>query len=151
MRYATLLLPFLFIPVLPSRDALAQQNTSQQSPRPNPDFNGIYHIGDGVTAPKAIVTPAVELTDAERKRRVTGNVVIWLTVDEDGNARNVRIARSFANSVSEENKDLAGGLNDNALKAAKQYRFRPATYQGKPVAVEVQVKIGIPDQVARSH
>jgi TonB family protein len=151
MRYATLLLPFLFLPVLPSRDALAQQNPSPQLRRPNPDTNGTYHIGDGVTAPKAIVAPAVELTDAARKRRVSGNVVIWLTVDGDGNAKNARIARSFADSVSEKNKDLAGGLNDNALKAAKQYRFQPATYQGKPVAVELQVKMVISDQVARSR
>jgi TonB family protein len=111
------------------------------SPRPNPDASGKYHLGDGVTAPKLIFSVDPEFTDQARHKRLQGVVIVALTVDTAGNSQDVRVARSLAQDVSKKYKQIALGLDDNAVAAVKQYRFQPGQFQGKPVPVEIQVKV----------
>jgi periplasmic protein TonB len=112
-----------------------------RSPSQLPDPSGKYHLGDGVSAPKLLFAPDPEFTDQARHKRVSGVVVVSLTVDAAGNPQNVRVARSMAEDVSKKYKKIAVGLDDNAVAAVKQYRFEPAQFQGKPVPVEIQVRI----------
>jgi protein TonB len=39
-------------------------------------------------------------------------------------------------------KGLGWGLDENALKAASQYRFKPATFKGEPVAANLHLNFG---------
>ena len=68
-------------------------------------------------------------------------VVVSLTVDAAGNPQDVHVARSLAEDVSKKYKKIALGLDDNAVASVKQYRFQPAQFQGKPVPVEIEVKV----------
>jgi periplasmic protein TonB len=43
--------------------------------------------------------------------------------------------------VSRKLRPIAQGLDENAVKAVKEYRFEPAEFQGKPVPVETSVEI----------
>jgi protein TonB len=50
----------------------------------------------------------------------------------DGTVGDVRVARSL---------DAVNGLDRQAVKAMKQWRFKPGLKDGKPVAVRVQVEM----------
>jgi protein TonB len=147
MRYAAVvLLTLLALVWKPSHaHALPGQATGADSqavsPRPNPDASGKYHLGDGVSAPKLLFAPDPEFTDQARHKKVAGTVVVALTVDAAGNPENVRVARSLALDVNKKYKQIALGLDDNAVAAVKQYRFQPGQFQGKPVPVEIEVKV----------
>jgi TonB family protein len=68
-------------------------------------------------------------------------LVVSLTVDAAGRTRDVRVSRSLAEGVSKKLRPVALGLDENAVKAVKEYRFEPAEFQGKPVPVETTVEI----------
>jgi TonB family protein len=97
---------------------------------PEPDASGIYHVGNGVLPPQMTYAPDAKFTDEARAARYGGVAVVSLIVDAQGNPQNLHILRH-----------LKMGLDEEALKAIAQYKFRPATLQGKPVPVEVNIEV----------
>jgi TonB family protein len=137
-------------PSTPSQPTDKQPDTSPkpQQPRPNPDSSGKYHVGDGVTIPKLIYSVEPEFSEKARKQKIAGNCVLSITVGTDGKVSEVHVVTSIADSLRKlDKKDRAAALSldEMAVKAAQQYRFEPATFQGKPVPVDL--KIGINFQV----
>ncbi len=124
---------------LPAQDSGAAPQAV--SPRPNPDASGKYHLGDGVSPPKLLFAPDPEFTGQARRKRLEGTVVVALTVDATGNPQDVHVARSLAQDVSKKYKQIALGLDNNAVAAVKQYRFQPGQFKGKPVPVEIEVRV----------
>jgi periplasmic protein TonB len=147
MRYAAIALcALLALAWTPSHaNALPREQTGAgpqvASPKPNPDASGKYHLGDGVSAPKLVFAPDPEFTDQARRKRLVRTVVVALTVDTAGNPQDVRVARSLSQDVSKKYKQIALGLDDNAVAAVRQYRFEPGQLQGKPVPVEIEVSV----------
>jgi TonB family protein len=90
----------------------------------------IKHIGGSVSAPVVISKAPILYTDAARKANISGAVVVHLQVDEQGNPSNVQLVRG-----------LGLGLDENALRAVSQYKFKPAIEAGNPVAVEFNLQI----------
>jgi len=111
------------------------------SARPNPDASGKYHLGDGVTPPKLVSAVDPEFTAEARRKRLQGVVVVSVTVDTSGNPQDVRVARSMAEDVSKKDKQTAVGLDEKAVEAVKQYKFQAGQFQGKPVPVEIEVRV----------
>jgi periplasmic protein TonB len=71
-----------------------------------------------------------------------------MTVGIDGKVSGVHVVTSVADSLDKlDKKDRAAAvsLDEKAVEAAQQYRFEPATFQGKPVPVDL--KVGINFQV----
>ena len=91
---------------------------------------GIYHVGGGVAAPQLLFAPDPEFSDEARRAKFQGVCVVSLVVDAQGNPQRVQVVRH-----------LGMGLDQKALAAVKQYRFKPATLQGKPVPVEVNIEV----------
>jgi TonB family protein len=93
---------------------------------------GVRRVGDGVTAPKPIFQPEAEFSDEARRAKYEGMVVVSLIVDAQGNPQNVHVTRA-----------LGMGLDEKAIEAVKQYRFKPAIDQktGKPVPVMISVEV----------
>jgi periplasmic protein TonB len=91
---------------------------------------GVYYVGGGVSAPRAIYAPDPQYSDEARKARMQGVVVLSIIVGPDGRAHNLRIARS-----------LGMGLDEKAIEAVKTWKFAPATKDGNPVAVAVNVEV----------
>lgn len=56
--------------------------------------------------------------------------MLWLIVGADGHPHNLRVQRS-----------LGMGLDEKAIEAVSTWRFQPATLNGQPVAVEVNVEV----------
>jgi protein TonB len=71
-----------------------------------------------------------EFSEEARKAKFMGNVLVNLIVDTHGMPQNVHVLRG-----------VGMGLDDKALAAVRQYRFRPAMESGKPVPVELNVEV----------
>ncbi len=73
-----------------------------------------------------IVDP--KYTDAARKAKINGSVVVAVAINEEGRVDDVKIVRG-----------LGYGLDQNAMDAATQAKFTPATKDGKPVPVQINM------------
>ncbi len=91
---------------------------------------GLMSVGGGVSAPVVIHSVDPEFTETARSASYQGTVSIQLIVDSQGNPQNVQVVRH-----------LGMGLDEKAIQAVKQYRFRPAMYQGHPVAVQMVIDV----------
>jgi bla regulator protein blaR1 len=83
-----------------------------------------------VIRPKVVSSVNPQYTAAALKARIQGAILLAVVVLPDGTVGKVRIAQSL---------DSVYGLDDEAVKAVKQWRFEPGTRHGKPVAVEVEI------------
>ncbi|HXE76404.1 MAG TPA: energy transducer TonB [Candidatus Xenobia bacterium] len=91
---------------------------------------GVFRIGGSVSAPTCIYCPDPEFSDEARKARYQGVVVLLAVVDEEGRARDIRVARS-----------LGMGLDEQAIRAVQNWRFKPAERYGKPVPVYMTIEV----------
>ena len=91
---------------------------------------GVMNVGGGVTAPEVIHSVDPEFTPQARAANLQGTVSIQLIVDPQGNPQAVHVVRH-----------LGMGLDQKAVDAVRQYRFRPAIYRGHPVAVQMIVDV----------
>lgn len=66
------------------------------------------------------------------RARVQGSVWIECVVLPDGSVGDLRIMRSL---------DRRFGLDDEAIKAARRWRFRPGRMNGVPVPVVVTIEL----------
>jgi len=91
---------------------------------------GLMSVGGGVSAPQVLHSVEPEFTDDARRANYQGSVSIKLIVDSQGNPQDVRLA-----------SHLGMGLEEKAIEAVKQYKFRAAMYQGHPVSVQILVDV----------
>jgi TonB family protein len=91
---------------------------------------GLMSVGGGVSAPQLIHSVEPEFTEDARQANYQGSVQIKLIVDSQGNPQDVRLA-----------SHLGMGLEEKAIEAVKQYKFRAASYQGHPVSVQIVIDV----------
>lgn len=91
---------------------------------------GVFKVGGGVSAPRAVFTPDPEYSEEARKAKYQGTVVLWLIVGPDGRPRDMKVTRS-----------LGMGLDQKAMEAVRQWKFEPALKDGQPVAVQISVEV----------
>jgi TonB family protein len=90
----------------------------------------LFHVGADVTAPKATFTPEPKFTEIARYEKFQGTVVVDVIVGSDGAVHKVRLLRP-----------LGLGLDESAQSTIQTWRFQPATRNGQPVAVEMNVEV----------
>jgi protein TonB len=91
---------------------------------------GIRHVRGGVSEPELIFKVDPEFSEEARKAKFMGIVMVNLIVDTHGMPQNVHILRG-----------VGMGLDERAIAAVKQYRFKPAMENGHPVPVQVNVEV----------
>ncbi len=91
---------------------------------------GVYRPGGGISIPKVVFAVDPEFSDEARRAKYQGVVLISLIVDAQGNPQRVRVVRQ-----------LGMGLDEKAVEAVKQYRFKPGMKDGKPVPVEINMEV----------
>ncbi len=91
---------------------------------------GPYRAGSGIEPPRLLREVKADYTEDARQRGIAGDVVLEIVVRRDGSVGDVRILRG-----------LAGGLNDRAVQAVRQWRFAPARRLGAAVDVIVEVAV----------
>lgn len=108
---------------------------------PSPPASSQNHLPADCSPPILTYKVDPEFTLEAQKAKVLGKVLVALTVDAQGNPVNVHIFKSLASTVKKKQQAAALSLDQRALDAVKQYRFKPATCAGKPVAFQLQVEI----------
>ena len=93
---------------------------------------GVYRPGAGIELPRLIYEKKPQYTAEAMRAKVQGVVELEAVVLPDGTVGDIRITRSL---------DRAFGLDQEAVKAVKQWRFEPGTRFGKPVPVLVTIEL----------
>ncbi len=91
---------------------------------------GVFRVGGGVSAPAVLYKVDPEYSEQARKAKYQGTVVLNLIVQRDGTVRDVKIIQS-----------LGLGLDEKAIEAVKQWKFRPGAKNGAPVDVIATVEV----------
>ena len=94
---------------------------------------GPYRDGDlGVSRPIAITIVQPRYNNEAMRARVQGTAVVECIVRPDGLCSDIRIRQSV---------DSTFGLDAEAKRAVAQWRFKPGTRFGQPVAVLIRVEL----------
>lgn len=93
---------------------------------------GAKRPGNGVNPPSLIKSVEPKYTSEAMRAKMQGSVELEAVVLPNGTVGDVRITRSL---------DKAFGLDQEAIKAAKQWRFRPGTRFGEPVPVLITIEL----------
>ncbi|HEY6253194.1 MAG TPA: energy transducer TonB [Candidatus Angelobacter sp.] len=91
---------------------------------------GVFTVGNGITAPHVIYDPEPEYSSEARQAKHQGTVILWAIIGADGRPHDLGVHRS-----------LGMGLDEKAMEAVRTWRFRPATKDGHPVAVQIEVEV----------
>jgi TonB family protein len=114
-------IPIVAVVVALATAALAAQNAPQ-----------IHHPGNGVTLPVVVSEVKPDYTPEAKAAGIKGTVGLDTVVLADGTVGDVTVAQSL---------DTIHGLDQQAVKAMKQWRFKPGLKDEKPVAVLVAVEM----------
>jgi TonB family protein len=95
-----------------------------------PSNNDGLGLPPGAKPPIIIHDVVPEFSEQARRERFEGVVTVSTVVNKEGMPTEVRVERS-----------LGHGLDENAVAAVSQYRFRPATLDGKPIAARIRIMI----------
>ena len=86
--------------------------------------------GGGIVAPVVLYKVDPEFSEEARKAKYQGTVVLSIEVGEDGRAHDFRILHS-----------LGLGLDEKAIEAVSQWRFKPAARNGRPVRAPATIQV----------
>jgi TonB family protein len=90
----------------------------------------IFHVDKDVKRPRATYTPEPEFSSAARYEKYQGVLVLYIVVNKSGHIAQVKIVRP-----------LGFGLDEAAATKITEWRFDPATRNGEPVAVAMNVEV----------
>ncbi len=93
-------------------------------------LSGQGYIGTVVPA-KLLYKIEPEFSEEARKARFQGTVLLWIEIDPAGHTANIRL--------------ISGpglGLEQKAIEAVRQWRFRPAYHNGQPVVTTARIEVG---------
>jgi len=94
------------------------------------DGGGPKQVGNGVTSPIPLRSTSPTYTAEAMRAKIQGNVELEVIVSVNGTVGSVRVTKS-----------LDPGLDQEAMKCARQWLFKPGTLQGSPVDVYVTLII----------
>ncbi len=122
--------PFLFVLflMLPGI-AVGQSNETTGQPAEGSSPKRYLKIGKGMVPPKVVFDPK-PLDPISCKIKHEAVAVLWVAVGEQGTVDAVKVERSAGHD-----------LDQKAIDAVKQWKFEPATKDGTPVPVHVDVQV----------
>jgi TonB family protein len=92
----------------------------------------VFRSGPGITYPTVIYEATPRYSSEALRAQIRGSAEVEATVLTDGTVGDVRIHKSL---------DRQFGLDDEALRASKAWRFRPAMKDGTPVKFLVIIQL----------
>ena len=104
------------------------KDASQVSPGRCQIREPIFRVGGGVSAPKPLKHPDPQYSEEARAANLEGTCVLVLVVNAEGKPQDINVSRS-----------LGMGLDERAIEAARNWTFKPAQKDGKPVAVVISI------------
>jgi TonB family protein len=91
---------------------------------------GVFRVGGGITPPSILTKRDPVYSEEARKAQYQGTVVLEAIVRKDGSVEIIRVVRS-----------LGFGLDKNAVKALREWKFRPGMRNGVPVDIALNIEI----------
>ena len=91
---------------------------------------GVFRIGGGVTPPTILFKVDPQYSEEARKARFQGTVILQAIVRKDGTVDIMGVVRS-----------VGFGLDENAIAALKQWKFRPGMSNGSAVDVALNIEV----------
>lgn len=91
---------------------------------------GVAGSSGSITAPTVLYRVDPEFSEEARKAKYQGTVILTIEVGEDGKPRRFRIVQG-----------LGLGLDQKALEAVAQWKFRPAMRNGRPVRAPATIQV----------
>jgi TonB family protein len=91
---------------------------------------GVHRIGRGITGPQLIRKVDPEYSEEGRKAKFEGTVILNVEIDPDGVPQNIEVRRS-----------VGLGLDEKAVEAVRQWRFKPGLKGGLPVPAQVTIEV----------
>jgi len=104
-----------------------------QSATPEEPF---MKVCSGKVPPPCATPPAIihesrpSYSKEAKKAKIAGTELLGLVVGKDGEPSNIRVIKS-----------LGYGLDEKAIDAVKKWRFKPSTFNGEPVNVDIRIEI----------
>jgi TonB family protein len=96
------------------------------------DTKKVYAPSDGVTLPIVVREVKPRYTSEAMQQQIQGSVWLRAVVLENGDVGDVNVTKSL---------DDRFGLDQEAIRTVKQWKFKPGVKGGKPVAVEVTIQL----------
>ncbi len=93
---------------------------------------GVYRPGNGVTLPRVLHEERPQYTSDAMRAKVQGTVLLECVVRTDGTVGDVQVIRSL---------DPTFGLDQQAVTAARKWRFAPGTRLGEAVSVLITIEL----------
>jgi TonB family protein len=117
--------------------AHGQETTAPRAASPGPppiqqpvDPGQPVHLGGAVVPPQVLYRAEPEFSEEARRKKISGTVRVYLWVDENGDVSHVRVVQG-----------VGYGLDEQAVDAVRQYKFKPATLNGEPVKVDLYIQV----------
>jgi TonB family protein len=93
------------------------------------DYNKVFSGKDVTSKARVLSKPEPQYTEEARKNQVTGTVVLRAVFTSGGQVTNIRAVSGLPN-----------GLTERAIAAARSIKFVPATKDGHPVSMYIQLE-----------
>lgn len=90
----------------------------------------VYRIGNGVSQPSVLYKEEPRYTEEAKDDKIEGTVTLQLEITAEGRPENIRVKQS-----------LGHGLDENAIAAVQNWRFKPGVKDGQPVAVYANIEV----------
>lgn len=106
-----------------------------------PGGDRVYRVGRWVKPPHARDAPDPQYTQAARYAGLQGTTILLAVITSEGVPTAISIQRSLGAGLSDKVRPLGHQLDQRAVEAVSQWKFDPATFQGKPVPVVINVEV----------
>jgi len=87
-------------------------------------------ITDDITPPRLKEVASPDYTEDAKKHKIEGTVTVAIVVDKKGDVVDAKVV-----------KGLGHGLDENAVVAVKEWKYKPAEKDGAPVVVKMEVTV----------
>ena len=110
-----------------SRSAAWQASIEESKVR---TFKGLGASADKLTPPRVLYSPDPKYTNEAASRHIEGTSHLGVVIDAKGTPVNMAIL-----------EPLGMGLDEQAVLAVTQWKFRPPTSNGEPVQAQINIEI----------
>ena len=90
----------------------------------------VFKVGGNVKPPRAIYAPDPEYSESARRHKQQGTGVLRVIVTPEGKVGLIKVERV-----------IGFGLDQKAVNAVCEWKFKPALKDGQPVPVEIEVEV----------
>jgi TonB family protein len=112
-----------------SAGEIRKARVAQLSPKPRTTAD-VFKIGNGVAAPVLLYKLEPSYSFEARAAKVQGTVVLSVVVGTDGKAADVQLRKS-----------VGYGLDEQAVNAITQWKFKPGMRDGMAVPVQASIEV----------